>query len=254
MLPTRDVDELIALAYRDDLTGLYNRRYFRESLTRPLEEASDRTAYSFLLVDIDFFKDINDSYGHQSGDHVLVTVARLLTDALDGEETAVRYAGDEFIVFLPGVGRDAGLQRAGGLVDRMQKKALPLNDRDEYIQLTFSIGAASFPEDGDTWEAIIEKADQGLYAAKQQGRNRACPPPEEGVGIMRGDDLSSLFPCPKYIGRDEPLEEILTLLARRKAPQTSALPSLFLCTGDRGSGKTRFLQEVGRRSMTPISV
>jgi diguanylate cyclase (GGDEF)-like protein len=246
MLPTRDVDELIALAYRDDLTGLYNRRHFRESLTRPLEEAFDRTAYSFLLVDIDYFKDINDSYGHQSGDHVLVTVAKLLTDALDGEETAVRYAGDEFIVFLPGVGRDAGLQRAGGLVDRMQKKALPLNDRDEYIQLTFSIGAASFPEDGDTWEAIMEKADQGLYAAKQQGRNRACPPPEEGVGIMRGDDLSNLFPCPKYIGRQEPLEEILTLLARREAPETSALPSLFLCTGDRGSGKTRFLQEVGK--------
>ena len=131
-------------------------------------------------------------------------------------------------------------------MDRVQKKALPLNDRDEYIQLTFSIGAASFPEHGDTWEAIIEKADQGLYAAKQQGRNRACPPPEEGVGIMRGDDLSNLFPCPKHIGRDEPLEEILTLLARRKAPQTSALPSLFLCTGDRGSGKTRFLQEIGK--------
>ena len=181
MLPTRDVDELIALAYRDDLTGLYNRRYFRESLTRPLEEASDSTAYTFLLVDIDFFKDINDSYGHQAGDHVLVTVARILTEALDGEETVVRYAGDEFIVFLPGSGRDAGLQRAGGLVERLQKKALPLNDRNEYIQLTLSIGAASYPEDGDNWESIIEKADQGLYAAKQQGRNRASPPPEEGV-------------------------------------------------------------------------
>jgi diguanylate cyclase (GGDEF)-like protein len=246
MLPTRDVDELIALAYRDDLTGLYNRRYFRESLTRPLEEVSDTTAYAFLLVDIDFFKDINDSYGHQTGDHVLVTVARLLTDALDGEETAVRYAGDEFIVFLPGADGDAGLQRARGLVDRVQKKALPINDRDEYIQLTLSVGAASFPEDGNNWEAIIEKADQGLYAAKQQGRNRACPPPEEGVGILRGDDLSNLFPCPKYIGRDEVLEEVLALLARRKATRTPSFPTLFLCTGDRGSGKTRFLQEVGK--------
>ncbi len=246
MLPTRDVDELIALAYRDDLTGLYNLRYFRESLTRPLEEASDQTVYSFLLVDIDFFKDINDSYGHQTGDHVLVTMARLLTESLEGEETTVRYAGDEFIVFLPGVDRDAGLQRAGRLVDRVQKRALPLNDRDEYIQLTLSIGAASFPADGDNWEAIIEKADQGLYAAKQQGRNQACLPPEEGVGIMRGDDLSNLFPCPKYIGRNEALEEILTLLARRKAPGPSALPSFVLCTGDPGSGKTRFLQEIGK--------
>ena len=246
MLPTRDVDELIALAYRDDLTGLYNRRYFRESLTKPLEEVSDSTVYTFLLVDIDFFKDINDSYGHQAGDHVLVTVAKILTEALDGEETAVRYAGDEFIVFLPGSDRDAGLQRAVGLVERLQKKALPLNDRNEYIQLTLSIGAASYPGDGDNWESIIEKADQGLYAAKQQGRNRASPPPEEGVGILRGDDLSNLFPCPTHIGRDEALEEILTLLARRKTPQASSLPSLFLCTGDRGSGKTRFLQEIGR--------
>ena len=105
MLPTRDVDELIALAYRDDLTGLYNRRYFRESLTRPLEEAFEPAVYSFLLVDIDFFKDINDSYGHPAGDHVLVTVAKILTEALEGEETAIRYAGDEFIVFLPGSDR-----------------------------------------------------------------------------------------------------------------------------------------------------
>ena len=121
MLPTRDVDELIALAYRDDLTGLYNRRYFRESLTRPLEEASDSTVYTFLLVDIDFFKDINDSYGHQAGDHVLVTVARILTEAVEAEEIVVRYAGDEFIVFLPGSDRDAGIQKAGGLVERLQR-------------------------------------------------------------------------------------------------------------------------------------
>ena len=246
MLPTRDVDELIALAYRDDLTGLYNRRYFRESLTRPLEEALDPGVYTFLLVDIDFFKDINDSYGHSAGDHVLVTVAKILTEALDGEESVVRYAGDEFIVFLPGLDRASGLQRADGFVDRLQKKALPLNDRNEYIQLTLSIGAASYPQDGGSWESIIEKADQGLYSAKQQGRNRACPPPEEGTGILRGDDLSSLFPCPKHVGRDQALGEILALLAGRKSPQASSLPSIFLCTGDRGSGKTRFLQEVGR--------
>jgi diguanylate cyclase (GGDEF)-like protein len=246
MLPTRDVNELIALAYRDDLTGLYNRRYFRESLIKPLEDTLDQTLYSFLLVDIDFFKDINDSYGHQTGDHVLVTVAKLLTEALDGEETAVRYAGDEFIVFLPGADQHAAFQKASSIVDRMQRKALPMNDSNEYVQLTLSIGVASYPTDGDNWEAIIEKADQGLYAAKQQGRNRACLPPEDGVGITRGDDLSSLFPCPKFIGRGEALEQVLSSLARCQASRSPASPSLFLCTGDRGSGKTRFLQEVGK--------
>ncbi len=246
MPPTRDVDELIALAYRDDLTGLYNRRYFRETLTRPLDEAPDQAPYSFLLVDIDFFKDINDSYGHQTGDHVLVTVAHLLSDSLEGEEAAVRYAGDEFILFLPGSDGDAALQKAGKIVETIQKRALPLNGRNEYIQLTLSIGAASFPAHGDSWEKIIEKADQGLYAAKQKGRNQASPPPEDGIGILRGDDLSNLFPCARYIGRDEPLEEILALLDRHKASRSSGPPSFSLCTGDRGSGKSRFLQETGK--------
>ncbi len=245
MKPTRDVDELIALAYRDDLTGLYNRRYFRENLITPLEEDSNGAPYTFLLVDIDFFKDINDSYGHQAGDHVLVTVARFLSEDLEGEETAIRYAGDEFIVFLPGTDSEEGLQRAYGIVERAQRKALPLNDRNEYIQLTLSIGAATFPADGEDWEAIIEKADQGLYAAKQQGRNRACLPPEEGVGILRGDDLSSLFPCPAYIGRKEEMDAILEPLSQHNESLLSSPGSFFLCTGDRGSGKTRFLQEIG---------
>ncbi len=246
MPPTRDVDELIALAYRDDLTGLHNRRYFRESLVKPLEEDPDRTDYTFLLVDIDFFKDINDSYGHQAGDHVLVTVAKFLTEGLEGEETAVRYAGDEFIVFLPGTDRNEGLKRAYRIVERAQRKALPLNTRNEFIQLTLSIGTASFPADGEHWETIIEKADQGLYAAKQQGRNRACLPPEEGVGILRGDDLSNLFPCPAYIGREEETAVVFEALARHRSAPPSPRASLFLCTGDRGSGKTRFLQEVNQ--------
>jgi diguanylate cyclase (GGDEF)-like protein len=244
MLPTRDVDELIALAYRDDLTGLHNRRYFSDVLTRPLEEGPGQAPYSFLLVDIDFFKEINDSYGHRTGDHVLKVVARILADAAQDEEAAIRYAGDEFILFLPNADQHAALKRAEQIVAKVQRKALPLEGRDDFVQLTLSVGAASFPGDGESWEEIIEKADHALYAAKQQGRNRACAASEEDNGILRGDDLSRLFPCPEYIGRTEALEGVLQRLQGRSGPQTQGPPPFLLCTGDRGSGKSRFLREI----------
>ena len=121
MLPARDVDELIALAYRDDLTGLHNRRFFSQILTKPLEETPSPDPYCFLLLDIDFFKEINDTYGHRTGDRVLTAVARLLAESIDEGQTAVRYAGDEFILFLPNTDRDAGLRKANEIVETMFK-------------------------------------------------------------------------------------------------------------------------------------
>ncbi len=243
--PAEDVEELLALAYRDDLTGLYNRRYFTRVVAESLGRENGERPYSFLLLDVDFFKEINDTYGHGAGDDVLKTVAGILTESTKGEETVIRYAGDEFILYLPGADQAAGLERAEQILVKARETVLPLSGGAEPVRLSFSIGVASFPEDGSTWEEIIEKADQSLYAAKQLGRDRASPPPAEGSEIRRGDDLSRIFPCPRLVGREEPLERIRVEVEKWMGRAWEAGPSPFLlCRGDPGSGKSRLLKEL----------
>ena len=99
MLPQQNIEELIALVYRDDLTGLYNRRYFLQVFENPVEKFKFNSHFSFIFMDIDFFKEINDTFGHHDGDRVLCHVANLLSEAVQGNQIVVRYSGDEFILF-----------------------------------------------------------------------------------------------------------------------------------------------------------
>jgi diguanylate cyclase (GGDEF)-like protein len=159
-------------AIHDDLTGLYNRREFNRLLA---EEISRCRRYgrtmTLLMFDIDRFKAVNDTLGHQAGDTVLRRTARALHDALRAVDRPARYGGDEFAVILSETGGAAAVgaaERLGRVVSKQVEGdglALP-------FQLSLSIGLAEWPADADTAEALIEKADQGLYAAKRQGGNR----------------------------------------------------------------------------------
>jgi len=170
------------LAWRDDLTGLYNRRYFQERLKDLLEEARrDRRRVTVLLFDIDDFKTYNDRYGHATGDDLLREVAQLLTHCTREHDVVVRYGGDEFAVIF----RDSEPPRVPGsqhprepveLTERFRRDICQHDftclGRDRPGPVTISGGLATFPWDANDWEELVAAADTALLSAKKTGKNR----------------------------------------------------------------------------------
>lgn len=162
------------MAFTDPITGLYNHRYFQETLDRELGRAMRYDSpLSLMLLDIDFFKRFNDTYGHQQGDTVLHTLGGLLKEHSRAVDTPARYGGEEFVIILPETARNGALKRADRLREEVSK--YPVRLKNEDVTVTVSIGLANYPEDGITSKRdLIEKADQALYRAKTEGRNRVC--------------------------------------------------------------------------------
>ena len=164
--------ELRTQATRDALTGLYNRRHLDETLTRELHRSQRvNLPVSVLMLDIDHFKDFNDTYGHAAGDAVLLDVARILRDSIRIEDTACRYGGEEFAVIMAGLDPTEATQRAEQLRLRIAEQAFTWNDQD-LGHLTVSIGISTHPQHGDNPDRLLRSADTALYRAKDGGRNR----------------------------------------------------------------------------------
>lgn len=161
-------EELVELSKTDKLTGVPNRRYLEERLLDEVAKFHETAVpFSVLMIDIDHFKLINDTYGHQTGDQVLAKLAHILKlEAHRGDFTA-RYGGEEFTMILPG----AGAQTAFEFAQRLNK-AVSNAKWGKIGNLTISIGVAEFTAD-DTEDTIIEHADNALYASKENGRNRS---------------------------------------------------------------------------------
>lgn len=163
---------LLEVSHTDHLTGRYNRRYLMEVLDREFSRARrSGGSLSLMIIDIDHFKWINDTYGHQEGDLVLAEAASVFRDELRGYDTAVRYGGDEFVAVLP----DTTLPDAMAVAERMRqavmKSRFPGKLSD--VRLSFSIGIAVHPGEGiETVTDLIREADNALYRAKEKGRNR----------------------------------------------------------------------------------
>lgn len=158
-------------AVRDPLTGLFNRRYLEETLTRELARARrDDYPISFMLLDIDHFKQFNDLYGHDTGDAVLKALAEQLTGRSRAADIPCRIGGEEFLLVLPGILDEVAQLRAEYFRDQIQTMPIPF--RGENLFLTVSIGIASFPKHGATWDELYHVVDQALYLAKERGRNR----------------------------------------------------------------------------------
>jgi diguanylate cyclase (GGDEF)-like protein len=154
-------DVIAKLAITDSLTGLPNRRCFQDMYFACFGDARVRhQPLSLLLVDVDHFKEINDSRGHPAGDEKLRELAQAFGDAVRHSDAVARYGGDEFIIIAPDTNRIDGM----GLAERLRAAAAS-------VQLGVSIGVAVFPDDARTHEALIECADHALYAAKEAGRN-----------------------------------------------------------------------------------
>jgi diguanylate cyclase (GGDEF)-like protein len=157
---------------RDPLTNLYNRRYMEESLDRELSRAVRKNLLlSLMLIDVDHFKQFNDTFGHDAGDVVLRSLGSLLLTQLRREDIVCRYGGEEFIVILPDAPLDSARQRGEQL--REATKELVVEFRGQALgKITLSIGVATFPQNGTTGSALVEAADAALYQAKREGRDR----------------------------------------------------------------------------------
>jgi diguanylate cyclase (GGDEF)-like protein len=166
---------------RDGLTGLYNRRYLEETMGRELLRARRTgSALAVIMADVDHFKKLNDTHGHQAGDDVLQTFSVYLKDAVRGDDIACRYGGEEFSVILPGAGLEMAMQRAEALRAGLANLRVRIG-RDTLPPITASFGVAIFPEHGETWEALLRAADGALYAAKRAGRDRVASASAETV-------------------------------------------------------------------------
>ena len=167
-------EKLRSQAMRDPLTGLYNRRHFNEFLSRRVAEAT-RTGRPFglLMIDLDHFKSINDTFGHDAGDEVLRSTAQLLQQSARADEAVFRLGGEEFVLALND-GDDMDLLGCGERLRRELEAHQRLWNNAPLPNVTASLGLACFPHDGRDEHTLMLKADAALYTAKRTGRNRVC--------------------------------------------------------------------------------
>jgi diguanylate cyclase (GGDEF)-like protein len=163
------------LACRDGLTGIFNHRYFQDSLSAEINRSvRPEGIFSLLFLDVDHFKQYNDINGHQKGDKLLRNLAIILAKSIRKSDILARYGGEEFVIILPETSKTNALKFGEKLRRYVEKYPFPGKDSQPGNNLTISIGISSYPEDGTDRYSLIKKADQALYRAKNSGRNMVC--------------------------------------------------------------------------------
>ena len=167
-------------AVTDELTGLPNNRAFREKIDREASRA-ERFGHqlSLIILDVDNFKSVNDTYGHLQGDEVLRLIGRLLSEEPRGIDEPARYGGEEFVVALPETGTDGAVELAERIRERLEAEAIPLLDGSGQLKVTASFGTATMPLSAMTVRQLFAAADDALYEAKRSGKNRVVTAPEK---------------------------------------------------------------------------
>jgi diguanylate cyclase (GGDEF)-like protein/PAS domain S-box-containing protein len=162
--------ELASLAFLDPTSQVGNRRYLEQQLSQQLDQHfKSGTQFGVMLADVDEFKHINDTHGHEAGDTALITVAKTLSNCLRASDVVGRWGGDEFLAILPGI-TEGALAKASEKLRRLVAQSTVALDGTQ-IRVTISVGAAMVAP-GDSPQSLLKRADQQLYAAKQSGRNR----------------------------------------------------------------------------------
>lgn len=175
-------DELHHQSTRDPLTGLYNRRHFLESLRNELKLQERKSGcFGVVSFDADKFKLFNDNHGHDAGDMVLRAISEAMGTLLSADEVLCRYGGEEFMILLPAATHEKSIQVAESLRERIQDLSISYAGRI-LPTVTISCGVASFPHDGSQIQDILKNADDALYLAKKEGRNRVVDSSALGSG------------------------------------------------------------------------
>lgn len=164
-------EELKLLSMTDPLTGLFNRRYFRERLFEEMERVKRHgEGFTVFMMDIDNFKLANDRYGHMAGDEILKSVARTIRDAVRSMDVVARYGGEEFAVILPHTGKKGAFVIAERIRKNVGEARVSIGDGFDCT--TISLGVAEYPNDAQNIDDLIDKADKAMYSAKKMGKNR----------------------------------------------------------------------------------
>lgn len=166
---------LEAMAITDGLTNLYNHRHFYQRIEGEWERAKRyKKTFSLIILDIDFFKKFNDTYGHKAGDAALASVANVLRNSTRTVDVVARYGGEEFAVLLPETSNENAMVIAERIRRNIKAQPFEIDSRKPMVSVSVSAGVASFPDHADHYGELIEAADQALYRAKNAGKDQVC--------------------------------------------------------------------------------
>lgn len=171
-------EKLHQMIQRDELTGLRSRRSLFAELDRKINEAAksgEPPEISVLMMDIDFFKRVNDGRGHLIGSHTIRDVGHIIRDVAGSADLAARYGGEEYMAYVIGP-RERAFEIAEGIRTTVEAHSFPASTSDpaQTMHITISLGVATFPDDGGAALEVVQKSDQALFRAKLSGRNRTC--------------------------------------------------------------------------------
>jgi two-component system cell cycle response regulator len=163
----------ISMAITDALTGLYNRHYLNTHLGNMVKQSlKNGKQLALMMMDMDHFKAVNDTYGHDVGDLILKQLANIIISGSRSAELAARFGGEEFVILMPETNPQSALSAAQRMREVVEATPFKINDKGDFINKTISIGVASLHPDGDSGESLLKRADEALYDAKHGGRNQ----------------------------------------------------------------------------------
>lgn len=245
---TAEVDdqELLKLIWRDDLTGLYNRRFFARYMKQEADWGPGAPPLSLAMIDMDNLKRINDRLGHMSGDASLKRIGEIMLARVGERGYPIRNGGDEFCVVLPGIGRDDALTLCEELRKAVEVDPFEASNLPEGLHPSLSIGVAFYPDDAPAGgDDLTDAADKALYHSKRTGKNKVTSAHALGgeqAAPAEADALAG-FPSRALVARDAAVETV----QEGVAACLDGKPALLLLEGEPGTGKTRLLAEVARQ-------
>ncbi|UCD77739.1 MAG: diguanylate cyclase [Desulfobacterales bacterium] len=233
------------LVFEDELTSVYNRRFlFRFFESKISWENLSKDPLSLIMMDVDNFKGVNDSYGHQVGDKALIWVADILREVAGDEGLPIRYAGDEFMLLFLHCDKQTALKLGNRLINKVRSEHFKFNGNKKALPITLSLGVASAPEDAKTGKGLIQQADVALYFAKSSGRDCLVNASEVVQEAVFDKTAINQLEDVKLVGRGPQLSQVSEALTKFGQKQNQML----IAEGSAGLGKTEFLDTV-RRSL-----
>lgn len=229
------------LVFEDELTGINNRRFLLSYFEQKVRwESGEDFPISLLVLDLDDFKGINDTHGHDAGDQVLTWVASLLKESAGETGLPIRYGGDEFMMVLPGLDRNSAQQVAYGVLQKTQDKPFVLREVGAELPISVSIGLASAPEDATSSSGLFQAADSALYHAKRAGKNRVSTAWEIDLEDVFEKTAIHKLDATGLTGRQEEFAEVSECIQS----VAEGTDQFLVIQGTPGMGKTTFLDTI----------